>query len=91
MDSNIIEIEGVKYSEDLKKLISCSKNIQKVTIPDSVQIIEKSAFDGCSNLSEISFSSKLTSIGEKCFNYCHNLDVYSLPEGVKHIPFRCFF
>ncbi len=58
-------------------------SITKLTVPSSVKHIEKAAFKGCSELSEISFAEGLTEIGESCFEDCVKLSAINLPDSLK--------
>ncbi|MBQ1507488.1 MAG: leucine-rich repeat protein, partial [Ruminococcus sp.] len=52
--------------------------------------IDCKAFDGCSNLSMVTFGDKLTEIGGFAFSHCGNLTSVSIPSGVKNIS-HCAF
>lgn len=47
------------------------KNLNNVTIPNSVTSITSSAFGNCPRLKSITIPSSVTSIGEKAFGYCY--------------------
>ena len=55
-----------------------------IDIPGSVEVIEGSAFRGCS-LKEVVLHNGLTSIGDWAFRGCYNLKTITIPESVKFI------
>ena len=56
-------------------------SLTSITIPDSVNIIEKGAFRGCSSLSSITIGDNVTSIGEDAFYDCINLTTIEVGAG----------
>ena len=62
-------------------LLGCSATI----IPEDVESIGRSAFFGCSGLSEITIPASVTSIGEHAFQNCRYLSSVAIPEGVDSI------
>ena len=65
--------------------------IQKLTIEEGVSTIEESAFEGCTNLKEISLPDSLTTIGDSCFKRIGIVSlVKSTFDGHSTIPSRCF-
>ena len=71
-----------------------SKNIGKITLPDTVERIEACAFQSTGNayLASPYLPSSLTFVGDRFFAYNNNLlETYIFPEGVKSIgsePFQ---
>lgn len=65
--------------------------MKKIYIPNTIERIEKSAFEGCRLLEQIVFSenSSLESIGERAFAGCP-LVCLDLPEGLKTIESAAF-
>lgn len=70
---------GTLIIETNSSYIQLMQSLKKIVIPDSVKIIEKRAFQGCSNLEEITLSKNLEWLGDKCFYDTKWLD--SQPEG----------
>ncbi len=67
-------------------LIECiDKNVKSITIPDSVDKLNRSAFSNCSLLEEINFPPKLRTIENNCFFGCSSLKKLELPEGLVEI------
>ena len=58
----------------------------RVVVPRSVEKIEDSVFEDCTNLKEVVFEegSKLRTIGDKCF-YSTGLEEITLPKMLKRI------
>ena len=73
-----IKLEGTSAKETVLL------NLRSVTIPDSVNIINKHAFEGCSNLESVDFG-KVKEIGWRAFRNCHSLKSIVIPEGVSKI------
>jgi len=54
------------------------KNITRVTLPDYITGINRSAFNGCSDLTSITIPDSVTRIGESAFSNCYRLvEVYN--------------
>ena len=66
------------------------EDIEKITLPDSMTIIDAGAFSGCSNLREVNIPEGVTSIGSGAFNMCTNLLHVDLPTGLTSIEDGCF-
>lgn len=66
----------------------CS-NLTNVNIPDSVQRIDKFAFDGCSSLTTLNIGNGVQTIGEEAFNNCLLKDI-TIPQSVTSIGSKAF-
>lgn len=66
--------------------------IEKVELPESIEFIGDSAFEGCRNLYifALPVKSSLKSIGNWCFKCCWRLYSIFIPDGVINIGYRCF-
>ena len=66
--------------------------LTSVTIPNTITAIPESAFNGCSNLTTITFTgpSSLISIGSSAFNNCSNLLSIIIPSSVTSIGASAF-
>ena len=65
-----------------KAFISCNSLIT-ISMPDGLESIGESAFQGDSHLNEFTIPSKLKSIGSLAFYNCNGLKNVSLPEGLE--------
>ena len=52
-------------------------------IPKNVEIIDSSAFDGCSTLTEITIPDSVKEIGTSAFNDCRSLSKIVIPKSVE--------
>lgn len=68
---------------------NCS-SLKSVTLSDSYEKIEKDCFNGCSQLSEISFSDKLKGIGSGAFYGCSSLKSITIPKACQDISTAIF-
>ena len=67
------------------------KAFTRFAIPDSVREMGKSAFYGCTNLSNVSFGRGLAAIPDDCFGNCQRLTDISLPDSVRSIGNKAFY
>ena len=65
-------------------------NIKRLTIPQSVTVIDDGAFMGCVRLSGIEMPEGVTTIGEEAFRGCSSLTGLHLPDTVTAIGSRAF-
>lgn len=80
--------EGVKV---IKEGAFQTSNIETVTLPESVEVIEKSAFELAKRLRTINIPSKVTEISESCFDTCSVLKNITFSEGLTKIGYRAFW
>ena len=74
---------GLLLSDQGRQLV-CGIN-GDVTIPDSVSIINDSAFSGCGGLTSIQMPANLYTIGDYAFSGCGSLSCVSIPDSVRLI------
>ncbi|MBR0349679.1 MAG: leucine-rich repeat protein [Clostridia bacterium] len=76
-----------KYADSYNPYInSLCSDIESVTLPDSVRIIGKNAFDNCKKLQYINMPEELEGIEEKAFLNCSSLNEPDLSNnGVEYI------
>ena len=60
-------------------------NVEKVHLPNSVQVIGADAFENCKNLKEVVWSANLVKIERGAFAGCIKLKKVNLPYGIKEI------
>ena len=61
------------------------KNLNSVSIPDTVTVIGKKAFAGCTGLTEIRLPNSVGYVGAYAFSECDNLRKVYLPETINRI------
>lgn len=64
--------------------------LEEITLPNSIQSIEKSAFFGCSSLKKINFPESLTTIGDEAFEGCSALESVTLPDSLTSLGRKAF-
>lgn len=57
----------------------------KVTIPDGITVIGRSAFKDCSGISRISIGKSVTKIGYGAFKNCKSLNSVNIPEALTYL------
>lgn len=75
--SNTVTSIGV---EAFGKLGSASRGIRRVTIPDSVTSIGRSAFTSCIDLTNVTIGKGVTSIGRLAFSCCINMVAFEVAD-----------
>ena len=65
--------------------------IDKVVIPEGIEVIGKSAFKNCENLEIVEFPSTLQKICTSAFEGCTSLRSVIIPEGVEIIQQKAFY
>ncbi|MDD4840225.1 MAG: leucine-rich repeat domain-containing protein [Clostridia bacterium] len=92
-ENNSIEIKDGTKTIAGSTFENTGYNLVRITIPDSVTNIGKSAFYNCYNLSSVVISddSNLTTIGDNAFYYCQRLSSINLPQGLTTIGNSAFY
>ena len=65
-------------------------SVESVTLPESLTVIRKEAFGGCTNLTEIIIPESVTSIETNAFSLCLRLKSVILPDSLQEIGFGAF-
>jgi type II secretory pathway pseudopilin PulG len=88
-------IKNINISSGIEKIgISAfgeSSNVQSITIPNTVTIIDDYAFLNCQVLTDITIPNSVTSIGSSAFQACKSLTSIVIPENIKGLNTRVFF
>ena len=66
------------------------KDLQSITIPNSVRKIGDYAFSKCSSLNSITIPNSVTNIGQAAFDECSSLTTITIPEKVSKIGWGAF-
>ncbi|MBR2262386.1 MAG: leucine-rich repeat domain-containing protein [Paludibacteraceae bacterium] len=81
-----VDIDDVTYKVvRIKRFALYSGNFEKVILPDTIEVIERQAFQECQELKEIVFPKGLKEIGDEAFRTCVNLESVEIPESVERI------
>ncbi len=83
-------VDGVLYTKDETRLISCPKTKKEIFIPDTVTSIGGTAFWRCQNLSSVVFGKNVQDIEAYAFAECPSIRKVELPESVSHIDVCAF-
>lgn len=83
---------GMLLADDNTTLVAYlgDRNVAKVTIPSTIQIIFCRAFEACDWLTEVSIPNAVTTIGESAFYRCYALSDIELPNSIKRIEMFAF-
>lgn len=84
---SVVIPEGVVSIED--RAFSGCEALKKVTLPESLREIGKSAFSHCA-LEAVSLPDGVESIGESCFCWCRSLSAINFPSSLSVIPEHSF-
>ena len=75
------DCDAIIESSSHKLILGCKNTI----IPETVTVINSSAFDGCTGLTSIAIPENVNSIGAWAFSGCRNLESISLPSSIAKI------
>lgn len=86
------DIQGVLYSKDGKRLIKVPYNYNKkeFIVPETVEIVEESAFVGNHTIEKIIINDNVKKIEQLAFSYCVNLKEIQLPSNFDTIQPNTF-
>ena len=73
-----------------KSFFNNSKNLEEITIPSTVRIIDAYAFQNCTSLKEVNIGDEVTDIRNNAFDSCVSLTRIDIPKSVKSIGSFCF-
>lgn len=85
---------GLKLPDSVKKIGAYAfydSGVQSVIIGKNVKSIEKNAFNGCKNLTELTFSGATEEICESAFHYCKALETINFSDNLKNIGRFAFY
>lgn len=81
---------GKAVTEVSENAFEYATYLSKVVLPDSIKVINSSAFFGCKKLKEIYLPDGLTKIDSRAFNGCISLQSITIPNTVAYIGDRAF-
>lgn len=86
---------SVQYTVTTIGTLLCYENLtlQELTLPNSIRVIEESAFEGCENLASVTLPQnnlQFTAIGIKAFCDCSSLESITIPNSVTTISVQAF-
>lgn len=85
------EYEGMPVKEIGKEAFKDAKSLEKVVIPEGVEIIGYGAFENCSALKEVVIPSTVKEIPESAFKNCDALEEITIPDTVTKISANAFY
>ncbi len=81
-----VEIDDATYKVvKINRFSLYSGNFEKVILPDTIEVVEKQAFQNCQELKELVLSKGLKEIGDEAFHSCISLESVEIPESVERI------
>ncbi|MBR5228245.1 MAG: leucine-rich repeat domain-containing protein [Firmicutes bacterium] len=83
-------IDGIPVSAIGNSAFTFCHNLKRITVPDSVTIVENSAFKGCEALVEVVLSSELVSLGNTAFAGCENLKRITISNHTDRFEINTF-
>ena len=83
--TEIVVEEGITEIGSFMRL-----ELEKISLPQSLEKITALTFYGCTNLNDISIPDNAVTLERGCFSGCTSLKKISLPVGMKEIAQSCF-
>lgn len=82
-------IEGKPVNKIGKKAFLSRKNLLKITLPGTIEVLEEWAFANCSNLQKVVLPKKKMEFGKGIFSRCDSLqEICAVTEGEKETAYR---
>ena len=79
------DIDPLNFLDSIPKNYLAHADISKFDIPKNIKKIDRSAFNACKYLINVTIPSGVTSIGNEAFAYCDNLNSITIPDSVEYI------
>ena len=90
-NKNIMSIDGMVYSKDMKTFVMCPQTRSgEVVIDNNVEILGRAAFGKCTDVNRIVLGDKITEIRDTCFMYS-GLTELNIPDSCTNIGRDIFF
>ena len=89
----IVGINPFVFANRKGSWVNEKKTLTSVSIPNTVEEIGESAFEGCTALSTLRFAtgSRLKTIGEDAFKDCSSITSLTIPDGIENIGANAFY
>jgi hypothetical protein len=87
----VVDDSGDIIAMNGRPAFSTCRNLNSVTIPNSVTTISDAAFMTCTALTEVTIPNSVTTIGEAAFWECTALTEVTIPDGVTNIGTETFY
>ena len=88
-ETSIVSFEEFQYFTAVKdipdKMFNGWTTLQKINLPNSIEIIGNYSFHRCYSLKSLSIPDSVRQIGAYAFGYCRDLEEISIPEGVTDV------
>ncbi|MDD6857265.1 MAG: leucine-rich repeat protein [Lachnospiraceae bacterium] len=90
-NKNIMSIDGMVYSKDMKTFVMCPQTRSgEVVIDNNVEILGRAAFGACTDVNRIVLGDKINEIRDICFMYS-GLTELNIPDSCTNIGRDIFF
>ncbi|MBR2971260.1 MAG: leucine-rich repeat domain-containing protein [Clostridia bacterium] len=89
--NNLIKVKMRNKVTNIGKFAFNRARIEEIKMPDSVESLGASAFEGCSLLKKVNLSKGLTEIEQATFLNCDRLEEIIIPKSIKTIRAAAFF
>lgn len=90
-DTALIE---VRITSKIREIASCAfkdcSNLERVTLPEGLEAIQRSAFSGCRRLKCINLPSTVRYLGMEAFLGCSALEELVFPDGIFEVGANAF-
>ena len=87
--------DGILYNKDKTEVIKCpvGLNVNNLSLPDSVKIIDRGAFDACKGITgNLKLGNGVEIIKDRAFYGCYNISgTVIIPESVINMGYSVFF
>lgn len=92
-ESNVVvpdSVNGLPVTQIKYRCFYNNSLLIKITLSSNLEIVEKQAFKGCSNLLGFTIPASCTTFGEEAFSGCTSLDTLILPKTLLVCEENCF-
>ena len=83
--------EGFEIDTINKQTFYACSNLESITLPEGVKIIDDEAFKGCSSLETMILPDSVLYLGNMAFNICDNLQSIYIPNNLTYVGGSAFY